>query len=189
MPTTSPALLALFTVSASAFVLGGLNRWIEPSDDRHGRGWVPPKTRTRTPTHSPSGCKPCSPKGSGSSTVYSPAAMERPSRSALRSSFSCNESGSSTYGLEDSRMTTHWPTSGLGFGGDYNPEQWSPEVWDEDMRLMTEAGVNVVTLGVFSWGALEVSDGVFEWTWLDHVIDLLHRNGISVDLATPTASP
>ncbi|MCE6996161.1 beta-galactosidase [Saccharothrix sp. S26] len=86
-------------------------------------------------------------------------------------------------------MTTHWPTSGFGFGGDYNPEQWAPEVWDEDLRLMKEAGVNVVTLGVFSWGALEVADGVFEWTWLDRVIDLLHRNGISVDLATPTAAP
>lgn len=86
-------------------------------------------------------------------------------------------------------MTTHWPTSGLGFGGDYNPEQWSAEVWDEDVRLMKEAGVNIVTLGVFSWGALEVADGVFEWAWLDRVIDLLHRNGIAVDLATPTASP
>ncbi|MEU4449466.1 beta-galactosidase [Actinosynnema sp. NPDC050801] len=86
-------------------------------------------------------------------------------------------------------MTTHWPTSGLGFGGDYNPEQWPPEVWEEDVRLMTEMGVNIVTLGVFSWGALEVADGVFEWTWLDRVIDLLHRNGIAVDLATPTAAP
>ncbi|MFI5916812.1 beta-galactosidase [Dactylosporangium sp. NPDC051541] len=84
---------------------------------------------------------------------------------------------------------TKWPTAGLGFGGDYNPEQWSPDVWDEDVRLMTEAGVNIVTLGVFSWGALEVADGVFEWAWLDRVIDLLHRNGISVDLATPIASP
>ncbi|GLL08227.1 beta-galactosidase [Dactylosporangium matsuzakiense] len=86
-------------------------------------------------------------------------------------------------------MPTNWPVAGLGFGGDYNPEQWSPEVWDEDVRLMTEAGVNLVTLGVFSWGALEVADGVFEWTRQDRIIDLLHRNGISVDLATPTASP
>jgi beta-galactosidase len=86
-------------------------------------------------------------------------------------------------------MTTRWPTAGFGFGGDYNPEQWPPEVWEEDMRLMADAGVNVVTLGVFSWGALEVADGVFEWTWLDRVIDLLHRNGIAVDLATPTAAP
>ena len=37
------------------------------------------------------------------------------------------------------------------FGGDYNPEQWPEETWHEDVRLMKEAGVNSVTLGVFSW--------------------------------------
>ena len=29
---------------------------------------------------------------------------------------------------------------GIAFGCDYNPEQWSPEVWDEDIRLMNQAG-------------------------------------------------
>jgi beta-galactosidase len=42
--------------------------------------------------------------------------------------------------------------SQLFYGGDYNPEQWSKDVWLEDMRLMREAGVNLVTLGVFSVG-------------------------------------
>ena len=28
------------------------------------------------------------------------------------------------------------------YGGDYNPEQWPEEVWDEDVRLMREAGVS-----------------------------------------------
>jgi beta-galactosidase len=82
-----------------------------------------------------------------------------------------------------------WPTAGLAFGGDYNPEQWPEEVWAEDVRLMQEAGVTIVTLGVFSWGALETSDGRFEFEWLDRVIGLLHEGGIAVDLATPTASP
>jgi beta-galactosidase GanA len=77
---------------------------------------------------------------------------------------------------------------GLAFGGDYNPEQWPREVWDEDVRLMREAGVNVVTLGVFAWGTVETADGVRDWSWMDDVIDLLHRNGIGIDLATPTAA-
>ena len=33
----------------------------------------------------------------------------------------------------------------LGFGGDWNPEQWPSQVWDEDLRLMREAHVNLVT--------------------------------------------
>lgn len=77
----------------------------------------------------------------------------------------------------------------LFYGGDYNPEQWSREVWREDMRLMREAGVNLVTLGVFSWTNLETSEGHYDFAWLDEIFDLLNANGIGVDLATATASP
>ncbi|GAA1037542.1 beta-galactosidase [Virgisporangium ochraceum] len=81
------------------------------------------------------------------------------------------------------------PGGRLAFGGDYNPEQWDEPVWEEDVRLMGEAGVTMVTLGVFSWGSLETADGAFDFGWLDRVVDLLHAGGIAVDLATPTASP
>jgi beta-galactosidase len=77
----------------------------------------------------------------------------------------------------------------LYFGGDYNPEQWSPEVWAEDVDLMRRAGVNLATVGVFSWSSLEPEPGRYEFGWLDQVLDLLHSNGIGVNLATPTASP
>ena len=75
------------------------------------------------------------------------------------------------------------------YGGDYNPDQWPEETWQEDARLMQEAGVNLVSLGIFSWAKLEPKDGAFGFEWLDKVIDLLHAHGVSVNLATPTASP
>ncbi|GAB2920100.1 beta-galactosidase [Streptomyces mayteni] len=75
------------------------------------------------------------------------------------------------------------------FGGDYNPEQWSPEVWREDVRLMKEAGVNLATVGVFSWATLEPRPGARNFGWLDTVLGLLHDAGVGVALATPTASP
>ncbi len=78
---------------------------------------------------------------------------------------------------------------GILFGGDYNPEQWPREVWREDVELMGRAGVNLVTVGVFSWARIEPSPGVRDFAWLDEVLDLLHAAGIAVDLATPTASP
>jgi beta-galactosidase len=81
------------------------------------------------------------------------------------------------------------PGDRLAFGGDYNPEQWDEPVWVEDIELMREAGVTMVTLGVFSWGSLELADGEFEFGWLDRVVELLHAGGIAIDLATPTASP
>jgi beta-galactosidase len=75
------------------------------------------------------------------------------------------------------------------FGGDYNPEQWPEEVWREDVALMREAGVNLVSLGIFSWALLEPAPGRFEFGWLDAVMDRLHEAGVRVDLATATASP
>ena len=75
------------------------------------------------------------------------------------------------------------------FGGDYNPEQWGPEVWQEDARLMEEAGVNLVSLGIFAWSRLEPAPGVYDFTWLIGIMDLLHAHGVQVNLATPTASP
>ncbi|MDB1089685.1 beta-galactosidase [Streptomyces sp. ACA25] len=77
----------------------------------------------------------------------------------------------------------------LLYGGDYNPEQWPESVWPEDIRLMREAGVNLATVGVFSWARLEPRPGAREFGWLDRVLDLLHEGGIDVCLATPTASP
>jgi beta-galactosidase len=77
----------------------------------------------------------------------------------------------------------------IWYGGDYNPEQWPKTVWPEDVTLMQRAGVNLATVGVFSWAKLEPREGEFEFEWLDEVLDLLHAGGIRVDLATATASP
>jgi beta-galactosidase len=78
---------------------------------------------------------------------------------------------------------------GICYGGDYNPEQWPEETWAEDVALMRTAGVNLVSVGIFSWALLEPREGEFEFGWLDRLLDLLHENGIRVDLGTPTASP
>lgn len=77
----------------------------------------------------------------------------------------------------------------LAFGGDYNPEQWPESVWDEDIALMREAGVNLVSVAIFSWALLEPAEGRYEFGWLDRVLDLLHGAGIRVDLANASASP
>ncbi|MFI1359305.1 beta-galactosidase [Streptomyces sp. NPDC020898] len=77
----------------------------------------------------------------------------------------------------------------LMYGADYNPEQWPREVWEEDVRLMREAGVNVVSVGIFSWARIQPTADAWDFGWLDDVMDLLHEGGISVDLATATASP
>ncbi|MGP5056145.1 beta-galactosidase [Brachybacterium paraconglomeratum] len=84
-----------------------------------------------------------------------------------------------------------WPLGieGIAYGGDYNPEQWPREVRLEDIALMREAGVALLSVGIFSWAALEPREGEYEFEWLDEVLDLLAEAGIRVALATATASP
>lgn len=78
----------------------------------------------------------------------------------------------------------------LCYGGDYNPEQWLgyDGIWDEDIRLMKTAGINCVSLGIFSWAAIEKEEGVFDFSWLDEIIEKLYTNGIYVILATPSGA-
>jgi len=75
-------------------------------------------------------------------------------------------------------------------GADYNPEQWKnhPEILDEDIRMMKLAGCNVMSVGIFSWVSFEPSEGVYDFEWLDSIIDTLYANGINVFLATPSGA-
>ncbi len=88
-------------------------------------------------------------------------------------------------------MEQHWPVGldALAHGGDYSPEQWPKSVWHEDVRLMREAGVTMVSVGIFTWALLEPEPGQYDFGWLDQLLDLLHENGIRVDLGTPTVVP
>ena len=87
-------------------------------------------------------------------------------------------------------MTDRTPFTheGIAFGCDYNPEQWSPEVWDEDIRLMREAGVDLVAINIFGWSHLQPGPDAFDFAALDDILQRLHDAGIRVNLGTGTAS-
>lgn len=78
---------------------------------------------------------------------------------------------------------------GLVYGCDYNPEQWDRDVWREDVALMREAGVDLVAVNIFGWSHIEPRPGVYDWSGLDEILDLLHANDIRVNLGTGTSSP
>ncbi len=75
------------------------------------------------------------------------------------------------------------------FGADYNPEQWPEAVWQEDMRLMKLAHVNMASINIFSWAMLEPRPDHYVFDQLDRIMDMLAQHGIAADLATGTASP
>ena len=75
-------------------------------------------------------------------------------------------------------------------GADYNPEQWlhAPDILARDIEYMKQTGCNVMSVGIFSWAKLEPQEGVFNFEWLDQIINNLYDNGISVFLATPSGA-
>lgn len=77
----------------------------------------------------------------------------------------------------------------LALGCDYNPEQWEPAVWQEDVVLMRAAGIDLAAINIFGWSDVEPEPGRFDFSRLDAVVDLLHANGIGINLGTGTASP
>lgn len=86
-------------------------------------------------------------------------------------------------------MRFHYPE--LLHGGDYNPEQWMEQkdtIWQEDMRFARQAGINTLSVGIFSWSYLEPEDGVYDFSWMDEVMDNLAQNGIKAVLATPSGA-
>ena len=78
----------------------------------------------------------------------------------------------------------------IGHGGDYNPDQWRhiPGTLDEDIRLMKKSGCNLMSVGIFSWAALEPEEGVYDYGWLEEVLNKFAANGIYAFLATPSGA-
>ena len=74
------------------------------------------------------------------------------------------------------------------YGGDYNPNQWPEEVWKEDMRIFKDAHINTATINVFSWAKIQPSENVYDFSYLDKVIDMLSKENYDIVLATSTAA-
>jgi beta-galactosidase len=74
------------------------------------------------------------------------------------------------------------------YGGDYNPNQWPREIWEEDMRLFDLASINSATVNVFSWAKQQPTEDVYDFTELDAIVELLSKKKKSIVLATSTAA-
>ena len=74
------------------------------------------------------------------------------------------------------------------YGGDYNPNQWSRDIWDEDMRLFSRAGINSATVNVFSWAKLQPSEQEYNFDELDDIMEMLSREKYDIVLATSTGA-
>ena len=64
---------------------------------------------------------------------------------------------------------------GMYVGADYYPEHWPQERWETDLRMMKEAGFNIVRVAEFSWVLFEPEEGKYEFDWLDRWLKLAEQ--------------
>lgn len=74
------------------------------------------------------------------------------------------------------------------YGGDYNPNQWSKDIWQEDQAFFKKANINSTTINVFSWAKLQPSEAVYDFSELDEIIATLAKDETEIVLATSTAA-
>lgn len=74
------------------------------------------------------------------------------------------------------------------YGGDYNPNQWEKEIWEDDMRIFKDAAINTATINVFSWAKIQPSEETYYFDQLDEIIEMLSEENYDIVLGTSTAA-
>ena len=74
------------------------------------------------------------------------------------------------------------------FGGDWNPEQWPEDTWEQDIEKLEDAHINEATINVFSWALLQPSEDKYDFSMLDKIVALLVKHRFNIVMATGTAA-
>ncbi len=74
-------------------------------------------------------------------------------------------------------------------GAAYYPELWDENEIDKDIERCKDLGINTLRVGEFAWADMERKEGIFDFGWLERVVDKLYKNGIYTVMCTPTATP
>ncbi|MCD8011007.1 MAG: beta-galactosidase [Lachnospiraceae bacterium] len=74
----------------------------------------------------------------------------------------------------------------LLFGAAYYPEYMPYDRIHQDLAMMREAGMNVVRIAESTWSTLEPQEGVFDFSYIDAVLEEAERTGMQVIVGTPT---
>lgn len=70
----------------------------------------------------------------------------------------------------------------------YYPEHWPESQWERDISTIANMGFEFVHLAEFAWYKMEPTEGVFDFSWLDKVMNLCIKYRLKVLLCTPSAT-
>ncbi len=71
----------------------------------------------------------------------------------------------------------------------YYPEHWSPDLWEEDLERMWEAGIRVIRIAEFAWSKVEPREGEYTFDFFDSFLEKVAGTEMKVIFCTPTATP
>ena len=74
-------------------------------------------------------------------------------------------------------------------GAAYYPELWNMSEVEKDIERCKRLNINTLRIGEFAWSKMEPQEGVYDFEWLERVMNQLHENGIYTVLCTPTCTP
>ncbi|MDE6421608.1 MAG: beta-galactosidase, partial [Lachnospiraceae bacterium] len=77
-------------------------------------------------------------------------------------------------------------TDQIYYGAAYYDEYMPCDRIREDMRMLREAGMNVIRIAESTWATMEPHDGVFNFKHLDRMLEASAAEGIKVIIGTPT---
>lgn len=72
------------------------------------------------------------------------------------------------------------------FGAAYYDEYMPYDRLDKDIDMMKKAGINTVRIAESTWSTCEPQDGVFDFSYVERVMDAMEEAGINVIIGTPT---
>ncbi|MDQ1250007.1 MAG: beta-galactosidase, partial [Actinomycetota bacterium] len=76
----------------------------------------------------------------------------------------------------------------MHFGVDYYPEHWDAELMAEDIARIGAMGADMVRIGEFAWHLMEPTEGAYDFTFFDGVLEELREGGLVAMFGTPTAT-
>ena len=83
-------------------------------------------------------------------------------------------------------MQTQTDTGRLMFGVAYYPEYMPYDRIEKDFTMMKKTGINTIRIAESTWSTLEPQDGIFDFSYIDRVLEEAEKFGLSVIIGTPT---
>jgi len=88
--------------------------------------------------------------------------------------------------LACTNVSAQYKTDKLFYGVAYYDEYMPYDRLDKDVKMMKDAGINVVRIAESTWSTVEPQEGVYDFSHIDRVLKAMHDAGIGVIIGTPT---